>query len=512
MASGARSPEAAQTAQIEVAVLAELDPRVLPDPRTAQDIRERAHQRAQVARAVADMRAALEPRLLASIGAQITAGLSLAPVLAVRLPAGLPPKVALDELARQPGILAVDVRSLLLRQPHASPGHTDLPPAPAASSEFPSDGPTTALPPLVGIVELGRPDLTHPQLEASARPWSESGRRRLRSLGDPVVHPHATAVVAALLASTSDDAFDVLCYSLPRDRRQLAWLSALDELIARGASVINLSFGVWPDDLEDGWGLLERGIEVLCALHGVTVVASAGNGSRDRAELHQVRVPARDPAVLAVGGVIEEGSGLSAFERGCASKDGKPELAAVANHPFGETAGTSMAAPRVTKIVAEAMGQVRQAAHRPELARALVLAACEAGPRDPHGSDGPVGHSTGLGIPARARLQEICRRGWFAWGTGNGLVPLPPDRSESGGELRAVLCWQPRGLDELLGQQQPRPAVSLALHLVDATGHLVAQARAYAAWAPLVTRRPAAGSLRVQSAGIPWGLAWWYER
>lgn len=417
-------------------------------------------------------------------GASVQRAFQTIPLATVQVP--VDPRLGVDGTLRRLGDLPSVVMAAVRRRDltrvatpaavrrSAAPGATPAPldgpaampvPHPHGAPGFPVDDT-----PLVGVIERGRPDLAHPALAAIAA----SARV---TAGIAPFHPHATAVAAALLEGTLAPPPRTMFVPVSRDCRQQGWLAGADSLAAHDARVLNLSLGVRPSDLGDGWELFERGLVTIAALHGISLVAAAGSADAGAGVL----VPARDPAVLAVGGA-EHAAPIGAE---------RPELLASDRAPFGDAPGSSFAAPRIAALAAHAMAAIPRAQIDPALVRALLMAARPGGGR----------------IPRPARLRRLVTRGCFAWGDRDALIPV---RAAGAVTLSAVLAWSPWPLDDLLLSPNLSLAAAPGLELVtteDGRERTLA-AGSQRSWAEVrgaIAGRPA---LRVRSGGTRWALAW----
>ena len=83
--------------------------------------------------------------------------------------------------------------------------------------------------------------------------------------------------------------------------------------LQRGSRIINLSYGRLSLERKRGWAALEWGMELLCRVTGVTVVAAAGQPCEGLMEGRRLHLPASVPEVLAADGE-DRWSGCSAVD------------------------------------------------------------------------------------------------------------------------------------------------------------------------------------------------------
>jgi len=327
--------------------------------------------------------------------------------------------------------------------------------------------------PVIGFVDLGRPDLCHPDLEMLLL--------RLRHIplislyGENSISDHPTAVLASYLGALGEaEPSRCVFESLSPDAGPFAWLAAVDRLIVRGAQIINLSYGRLSFERQRGWAALEWGIELLCRCTAVTVVAAAGQPCEGLEEGRRLHLPASAPEVLAADGE-ERWWDDSAREE----EEEQEILLASRRDPLGGRSGSSFSAPRITARVTETFSRIPGAARNPQLVRALLLAAAR-----PYGSDLPT-----PGTVEPTRLWRISASRSFAWGRSRESFEwFSPMRTPQ----RLAVCWRE-------GEEGPRLTPSSLREVL----HLRRGRRWVIMDLPAEVQR-----VRLDGAQGDWGMAW----
>jgi len=251
--------------------------------------------------------------------------------------------------------------------------------------------------PVVGFLDFGRPDLSHPRLAARLEEL-----RKIGSIEVPVEAPldhHPTAVLLAFLEQLRGAELSrCLFASVDEDSPPARVLDELAKLQARGAALISISYGRHASQREEGWGELEDGVARICANSELIVVAAAGQPTDLLPHGFDLHIPASVPEVIAVDGEDRwwgdpPGSGEDAV------------LLASREAPLGGPPGSSFAAPRIAAQVCRILNALPREFWRRAVVRRILRAACVPPPRG----------VPAWGRPDPERLEEILRSDLSAW-------------------------------------------------------------------------------------------------
>lgn len=171
----------------------------------------------------------------------------------------------------------------------------------------------------------------------------------------------------------------------------------IDYAVARGAKIINISFG------GTGFSRVERDAILRARKDGVLVVAAAGNGGRVNSPKEY---PGAYPHVLAVAATRTDGAAIVDSTKGeqvAIAAPGKRILSTRTRGRYGTRTGTSMAAAVVTGVATRVLAQRR--VDPAQLREILVSSARDVGPpgRDDATGWGVVDLSRALITPTPAK-------------------------------------------------------------------------------------------------------------
>jgi subtilisin family serine protease len=216
--------------------------------------------------------------------------------------------------------------------------------------------------------------------------------------------------------------------------------------VAHGARIINASFG-GDVDLAD-----ERAAVTFAEEHGATVVAAAGNESRDIDTAPSYPASLPSPAVLSVTGTIKAGGLHDQVNWGVKSVDlaapGSMIVTTTVDGGYRMSSGTSVATPFVSGALA------LLAAARPDLPQAQLRQALLDSARRTPATDGKVAAGE---LDVGAAMHRLVPGGWggpsaSAHASATGAGPLnirlhSPRRVRSG--RRVMLRWSATSADRV---------------------------------------------------------------
>jgi len=363
----------------------------------------------------APARARLRRRIERETPASVSGWLVTAPLVLLRC-AGDERAALLETLSRWPEVERAEAvfPEMDGTAPTTVIRRTDPGPSPPCSREMDAT--------VMGFVDIGRPDLRHPQLELSILRLPHIPLFSIH--GDEVIAPHPTSVLASYLEALGEVAPSrCLFESLPPGAGPFAWLASLDRLILRGAKIVNLSYGRLPLERALGWAALEWGTRLLCRTNQVLVVAAAGQPCDSLREGRRLHLPASAPEVLAADG---EGRWWAHGP----IEEGEEEILLASRHdPLGGREGSSFSAPRLAARVTEIHGRLPGGSRHPELLRAVLLAGAR--PSRPE--------LPSPGAPESTRLWRIAVSRSFVHGNARQCFEwFSPMRVPQ----RVALCWR----------------------------------------------------------------------
>ncbi len=322
---------------------------------------------------------------------------------------------------------------------------------------------------IAGFAELGNPLLVE---LVSNKGWERLRDALRRAPGsDGPESSHADSVLAAFLETLGPERTPRCIFeSLGRGAGPFAWLAAIDRLLCRGASVINLSYGRLPIERELGWNGLEWGTQLLCQGSGRTIVAAAGRVNEGLSLGDALYLPASVPQVLAAA------DELRVQATGSEREATKVLLASQCN-PLEGRWGSSFSAPRISGLAVRAYDDLPREARKHESVLSLLLASAR-----PSGTSSP-------GFPDSKRLSQMIAREDYRRGRNEERAVLP---ITSGLPLRLALSWRDSDLDPDLSVSADRDQ-----SLLRRTGQWM-----------VMDYLPTSSRIELRGLSGPWSLAW----
>jgi subtilisin family serine protease len=210
-------------------------------------------------------------------------------------------------------------------------------------------------------------------------------------------------------------------------------------------------------------------------LKGATIVASAGNNSRNLDITPSYPASSAEPAVLTVSASDAEGGLLGFANRGLASVDlaapGDAILSTARGSGYENRSGTSMSAPFVSGALA-LLQAARPDMSQPELRGALLATAPKRGLLD-----GLLGGGGGGGLDVGAAMHAILPGAM--WHAGNAVaaeLPVAAVRLRTGGQVRAgrraTVRWTATGTDSITSWRVSLDGKRVATRSIDDAGVL----------------------------------------
>lgn len=291
------------------------------------------------------------------------------------------------------------------------------------------------------------------------------------------VSPHATTV-ARIMAGSNGVVPNVNLYSTSTDSIYVA----IEELIAEGVSVINMSLAVSAGERETSYYTgIEQWVDHIAYQHNVTLVKSAGNNGITET----VTEPGLAYNIITVGGTDTQNTTNinddTLYAGSCSGNGGregcaKPDFLAPAriNNGFG----TSYAAPIVTGIIAQMIDYKPSIATNPALIKAILTASTDKKVLPGNNGSTEVWETTitaqqGAGQVNAQRAIHILTNNKYATGTmSSGTVSKTFSDSLSGNYIRCAISWIRNNTttSHQSGTSTASVAPNLRLHIYDPNG------------------------------------------